>query len=127
MTDTTWVVVTTDSDHFDITASKWEEYDNFVTFYKEDGAVAGAFPWRSVKAVIPSARAEAISPSVDLSNTTDAATWAAEFCRTFPGVMDEGTMIGWFANAMQTAIAGNRAPVTADVRARAAIEDEHGG
>ena len=31
----------------------------------------------------------------------DAAVWAEEFCKRFPDTgADEGTMIGWFANAM---------------------------
>ncbi len=33
----------------------------------------------------------------------DAAKWAEAFCNTFPGVMDEGTMLGWFANAIEIA------------------------
>jgi len=52
--------------------------------------------------------------------TTDAMVWAQEFCRIFAGAtivqdasanphfegvqVDEGTMVGWFANAMQTAV-----------------------
>lgn len=52
-----------------------------------------------------------------LLHTDDAQVWAEEFCRIFTGhlifetktgaddpVVDVGTMIGWFANAMQTAI-----------------------
>jgi hypothetical protein len=50
-----------------------------------------------------------------LNDTTDAMVWAQEFCRIFSGrpvwsealgtpasdlVVDEGTMVGWFANAM---------------------------
>jgi hypothetical protein len=49
--------------------------------------------------------------------TTDAMTWATEFCRIFHGYMvvkegtpesplltiDEGTMVSWFANAMAVA------------------------
>jgi hypothetical protein len=50
------------------------------------------------------------------SNTTDAQVWAEEFCRIFDGyvitydgyvsdggddIVDEGTMIGWFANAIE--------------------------
>ena len=53
----------------------------------------------------------------ELLNTTDAMVWAAEFCRTFNGyivapekrltpdprlVIDEGTMVTWFANAIET-------------------------
>lgn len=33
--------------------------------------------------------------------TDDAAVWAAEFKKVCPGV-DEGLMIGWFANAIET-------------------------
>jgi hypothetical protein len=33
----------------------------------------------------------------------DATKWAEAFCRTYPGAMDEGTMIGWFANAIEIA------------------------
>ncbi len=38
----------------------------------------------------------------DLSIHTnpDAQAWAKFFCKTHPGVLDEGIMIGWFANAM---------------------------
>ncbi len=32
-------------------------------------------------------------------HTMDAAVWAAEFVKMYPGI-DEGTMIGWFANAI---------------------------
>ena len=58
-----------------------------------------------------------------LLGTSDAMVWAEEFCRIFRGwmigprqvadlstlptplgVVDEGTMVGWFANAMQTAL-----------------------
>jgi hypothetical protein len=52
-----------------------------------------------------------------LTETTDAMVWATEFCRIFKGfvifpveanvggnTVDEGTMVGWFANAMQTAL-----------------------
>lgn len=35
--------------------------------------------------------------------SADAQVWAEEFVKMNPH-MDEGTMIGWFANAMQTAI-----------------------
>jgi hypothetical protein len=46
--------------------------------------------------------------------TTDAMTWATEFCRIFKaqtitdvpqdvqGIVDEGTMLTWFANAIET-------------------------
>lgn len=37
-----------------------------------------------------------------LYGTTRADVWAEEFAKVFPDV-DEGTMIGWFANAMETA------------------------
>jgi rubredoxin len=33
------------------------------------------------------------------NQSIDAAVWAAEFCRIFPG-HDEATMLGWFANAI---------------------------
>ena len=36
-----------------------------------------------------------------LHYTTDASIWASEFCKLNPS-MDEGTMIGWFANAIVT-------------------------
>ena len=42
--------------------------------------------------------------------TDDPEVWAEEFVRIFAGKtvgeepLDEGTMIGWFANAMQTAL-----------------------
>jgi hypothetical protein len=54
-----------------------------------------------------------------LLGTDDAMIWAQEFCRIFDGKMiaaeeaddtarvpavDPGTMVGWFANAMQTAV-----------------------
>jgi len=50
-----------------------------------------------------------------LHATADAMVWAEEFVKTFYGqtigsqcdyatAVDEGTMVGWFANAMQTAI-----------------------
>lgn len=32
-------------------------------------------------------------------HTMDAAKWAAAFCQRYPGI-DEGSMIGWFANAI---------------------------
>ena len=34
--------------------------------------------------------------------TTDAAVWAEEFAKVRPDV-DQGLMIGWFANAIETA------------------------
>ena len=35
---------------------------------------------------------------------TDASKWAAAFCQRFPDKSpDEGTMIGWFANAIEQA------------------------
>ena len=37
---------------------------------------------------------------INLHMTTDASIWAREFCKIFPDAPDEGTMIGWFANAM---------------------------
>jgi len=51
-----------------------------------------------------------------LTGTDDAMVWAEEFCRIFDGfeiaqqgadqegTVNEGTMVAWFANAMQTAI-----------------------
>jgi hypothetical protein len=58
-----------------------------------------------------------------LLGTDDAMTWAEEFCRVFKGFtitstdvdglfIGPGTMVGWFANAMQTAI--NMLPEMAD-------------
>jgi hypothetical protein len=35
-----------------------------------------------------------------LNDCTDAPVWAQEFCKRFPN-SDEGTMLGWFANAIQ--------------------------
>ena len=58
-------------------------------------------------------------PEFTLLGTDDAMIWAEEFCRIFKGAivgtpegnvsnaqvyLDEGTMVGWFANAMQTAV-----------------------
>lgn len=49
--------------------------------------------------------------SVDVLQTTDAAVWAEEWCRIARDieasddgrqVIDEGWMIGWFANAIET-------------------------
>lgn len=42
---------------------------------------------------------------VDLLSTTDAQVWAKEFLRIYETqdvVLDEGFMIGWFANAIET-------------------------
>jgi hypothetical protein len=55
-----------------------------------------------------------------LLTTSDAMVWAEEFCRIFNGftivqasappsrpgeqAIDEGAMVGWFANAMETAV-----------------------
>lgn len=47
----------------------------------------------------------AISEGADVQRlyaTTDAAVWTDEFCKLNPG-MDWGTMVGWFANAIETA------------------------
>lgn len=53
---------------------------------------------------------------MNLHETTDAAVWAEEFAKTFPDCgVDEGTMIGWFANAMMA---------KADCIARAEAEPE---
>tara|TARA_R110000824_G_scaffold91744_1_gene223053 strand:- start:559 stop:981 length:423 start_codon:yes stop_codon:yes gene_type:complete len=55
------------------------------------------------------------TPPVNLHETTDAAIWAAEFCRIFPEYnADEGNMIGWFANAMMA---------QSDAEHRAAMRD----
>ncbi len=67
---------------------------------------------------------------------TDAAKWAAEFCKLWPsalcqipgkeGVEDganfEATMIGWFANAIETAKDSVRAPTLATEHA--ALQDD---
>ena len=48
----------------------------------------------------------------DVQGSDDPQVWAAAFVELFPEAgVDEGTMIGWFANAMQNAL---------DVRAKAA-------
>lgn len=36
-----------------------------------------------------------------LRGTTDASVWAEEFKKVYPDA-DRGTMIGWFANAIET-------------------------
>lgn len=41
------------------------------------------------------------NPELNLHDTTDAQVWAKEFCHLFPA-LDEATMIGWFANAIET-------------------------
>ena len=46
-----------------------------------------------------------------LFTTTDASVWAREFCKINP-TMDEGAMIGWFANAIETAKSIPRSDVT---------------
>lgn len=40
----------------------------------------------------------------NLLNTTDASRWAAAFLQRFSGVypLDEGTMLAWFASAIET-------------------------
>lgn len=38
-----------------------------------------------------------------LRAAADAAVWAEEFAKVEPNV-DQGLMVGWFANAMQTAL-----------------------
>lgn len=53
-----------------------------------------------------------------LLDTTDAQEWAREFCRHAPAV-DEGWMIGWFANAIETGRRHHPAQVAAD---RAAVD-----
>ena len=45
----------------------------------------------------------------------DAAKWAEAFCKTFPDKMDEGTMLGWFANAIE---------IACDKRVQAAVQAE---
>lgn len=49
------------------------------------------------------------APSRDITQTTDAQQWAREFIETFNRVypdngieLDEGWLIGWFANAIST-------------------------
>ena len=37
----------------------------------------------------------------ELIDSFDAQDWANEFCRIFPG-HDEGSMLGWFANALMS-------------------------
>ena len=37
-----------------------------------------------------------------LLSTTDAMVWTSEFLAQFPVNIDEGTMISWFANAIET-------------------------
>ena len=57
-----------------------------------------------------------VSTEHTLLNTDDAMVWAAEFCRIFdgktisveapdtdPDYINVGTVVGWFANAMETA------------------------
>jgi hypothetical protein len=42
---------------------------------------------------------------IDLLSTTDASVWASEFMRMFSqrlNEIDEGLMIAWFANAIET-------------------------
>lgn len=43
-------------------------------------------------------------PEIDLHQTMDAAIWAKEFCRIADNLghknIDEGWMVGWFANAI---------------------------
>lgn len=53
-----------------------------------------------------------LSASLRLQNTTDGQIWAQEFMRLFGDrrdEIDEGLMIGWFANAIETGrAAGSR-------------------
>ena len=37
---------------------------------------------------------------MSIHTNPDAVAWAKFFCESNPGVMDEGSMIGWFSNAM---------------------------
>ena len=48
-----------------------------------------------------------------LHSTTDAMTWAREFVRLFPeGTGDVGTMVGWFANAIEVGRAAGESAET---------------
>jgi hypothetical protein len=49
-----------------------------------------------------------------LHSTTDAAVWAAEFMKIAPEV-DEGAMIGWFANAIENGRDAGRKKALAEV------------
>jgi hypothetical protein len=51
--------------------------------------------------------------SSKLHNTTDAMEWTEEFDRLFPDRRpDSGTMLGWFANAIEVGrVAGERAVI----------------
>lgn len=44
---------------------------------------------------------EAFELTKKLHATTDAAVWTDEFMRLFPHGTDWGTMVGWFANAIE--------------------------
>jgi hypothetical protein len=51
--------------------------------------------------VIDAPRVENETLGAKLHDTMDARVWTAEFLRIFPqGCADEGTMLGWFANAI---------------------------
>ena len=51
----------------------------------------------------------------ELINCPDALVWAREFKRTFgDNVVDEDTMFGWFANAMEAGRLGAAAPPSND-------------
>lgn len=46
-----------------------------------------------------------------LLSTTDASVWADVFAKTYPGVHDQGVMLGWFASAIETGrTAGHAVP-----------------
>jgi hypothetical protein len=49
--------------------------------------------------------------------TTDAVVWAAEFMKIAPEV-DEGAMIGWFANAIENGRDAGRKEALAEVAGR---------
>ena len=61
--------------------------------------------------------------ALDLLNTIDAAKWAATFVETFPEA-NYGTMIGWFANAIETGRSHPRARTEAGPREDYTIGDE---
>lgn len=59
-----------------------------------------------------------IKTEVNLHNTTDAQIWAEQFCKIFPNSgLDEGTMIGWFANAMMAKADAMPSPAEQMIRA----------
>lgn len=64
-----------------------------------------------------------------LHGTTDAMVWAEEYARIFPnGTGDVGTMVGWFANAIEVGRDAGRGDAghqdeTAEAQARRIIVD----